>query len=161
MNLVEVRVRDCSCPETVHGEEGDLVFLTPVLGMEGGVAAELDMEAAQRISTTEQAFSDALRLRWTITFTRYGAIGWNWLDENGPVPFDVEALVRDWTLARPVAEKANELYFDSVFAPFRARLAGTSPNGRTAHSTSRRGQPTSSRTRSSRATSGGSRKSRR
>jgi hypothetical protein len=126
-----VKVKDC--PE--H-EEGHSVFLAPTLPLDGGITAEQDMFAAlgdERLLT---------RL-WLKTFVTYGATGWDLHDEEGaPLPFDVEVILADWTLARPVADKASGLYADSVMNPFLNKPAGRSPTGRTRGTTSRRQQPT-------------------
>ena len=90
-----VRVRDCACPGEPHSEEGDIVFLASTLPAEGGIVAEQQMSDVQDVET--------LTRRWLITFVRYGATGWNLHDEDGPTPFDVEVLLADWALARPVA----------------------------------------------------------
>ena len=131
METLAVKVKDC--PE--H-EEGHSVFLAPTLSMEGGITAEQDLFAAvgdERLLT---------RL-WMKTFVTYGATGWDLHDEDGnELPFSVEVLLADWALARPVAEKASELYADSVMNPFLKKPAGRSPTGRTRGTTSRRREPT-------------------
>jgi hypothetical protein len=147
---VAVRVRDCECPGTPHGEEGDVVFLAPTLSLEGGLEATADIRVAVHDGKV-------IAKRWRVTFVRYGAIGWNWLDADGePLPFDVEVLLADYTLALPVSEKANDLYGESVVRPLLAKPKTTSPPGATGGSTS----PTlrsipSPRKRSSPATSAG------
>lgn len=124
-----VRVRDCACPGSPH-EEGDGVFLSSTLSAEGGIAAEQQMGEIRDV--------DQLTQKWLVTFVRYGAQGWNFLDEDGPVPFDVEDLLADWGLARPVALRAAELYQEAVSAPFQTAPARPSANGRTRATTSRR-----------------------
>ena len=129
--LVPVRVRDCACPDTPHAD-GDLIYLLPTLPMEGGIAAEQDLFAA------DGEASDLSR-RWLRTFVTHGAVGWNLTDaEGGPVPFDVAAITGDWALARPVANRASELYADTVMAPFLPAPDARSPSGRTAPTTSHR-----------------------
>jgi len=157
---VGVRVRDCECPGTPHAEEGDLVFLAPVLSLEGGIQAELDVEAVQASGvTTEQAFSEALRRRWFLTFVRYGTVGWNWLDEKGPIPFNPDVILGDFSLGMPVVERAHDLYFEKVLAPFLRRLNELSRTGPTAASTSPRVQSIHSRNgRSSRVTTAATRR---
>lgn len=148
--LVEVRVGDCACPDTPH--EGDVVYLLPKLGLEGGTAAEFDLLFSREIEDAARS-TLVLLARWTVTFVRYGAVGWNRvrLDERGrpePEPFDVEALIADYAAARLIAERANELYSEAVMRPLfeAARASEPSPNraqrrsrtGRTGGSTSRR-----------------------
>jgi hypothetical protein len=128
-----VRVRDCACPGTPHDEEGDVVFLASKLPAEGGIVAEQQMSGAKD--------DDDITRKWLITFVRYGATGWNLQDENGPTPFDVEDLLADWALARPVALRAGELYLASVAAPFQKTPAKPSRTGRTRATTSARPSP--------------------
>jgi hypothetical protein len=126
-----VKVKDCP----VH-EEGHSVFLAPTLPLEGGITAEQDLFAA--------AGDERLLTRlWLKTFVTYGATGWDLCDgEGNDLPFSVEAILADWSLARPVANRASELYADSVISPFLSKPAGRSPTGRTRATTSRRPQPT-------------------
>ena len=130
--LVRVRIRDCACPDTPHAEEGDAVFLSPTLPAEGGIAAEQDM-------TESGGDANALTRRWLMTFVRYGAKDWNL-----PEPFDVDTLLADWAIARPVAIAAGELYQASVMAPFQTAPPRPSRTGRTTATTSRRNSPTPS-----------------
>ena len=125
-----VRVRDCACPDSPHAEEGDGVLLSTTLPAEGGIAAE------QLVSEVKDY--NLLTQKWLVTFVRYGAQGWNLQDDDGPVPFDVEDLLADWALARPVAIRAGELYQASVMAPFLSTPAKPSRNGRTRATTSPR-----------------------
>ncbi len=134
-----VRVRDCACPDTPH-EEGDGVFLAQKLPAEGGIVAEQQMAAWQATGKD----IDTLIQKWLLTFVRYGAQGWNFQDEDGPVPFDVEDLLADWAIARPVAIRAGDLYQAGVAAPFQKAPAKPSGNGRTPATTSRRRSPTRS-----------------
>lgn len=128
-----VRVRDCACPDTPH-EEGDGVLLSTTLPAEGGIVAEQQMVNFRD--------ADALTQQWLLTFVRYGAQGWNFQDADGPVPFDVDDLLADWAIARPVAVRAGELYQAAVAAPFQRVPAKPSGNGRTPATTSRRRSPT-------------------
>jgi hypothetical protein len=131
-NLVPVRMRDCACPHTPHADDGDLVYLAPMLDLDGGIRAEQELVAS---------IGDGPKLtrRWTHTFLEHGARGWNLLDEAGePVPFDLSAITSDYRLARPVANKASELYADTVMAPFLAAQKVRSPTGPTPDTTSAR-----------------------
>jgi hypothetical protein len=142
----QVRVRDCTCPGTPHNGEGDWIALTPTLSLEGGLAAEGDLRAVALIRD-ENERSEALQRRWLITFVRYGAKAWNFVDEEGnEQPFDIEAILADYGIAQPVANRAADLYTDSVLRPFQKRLAARSPTGPTNGSTSAR--PASTRSRS-------------
>lgn len=131
---VFVRVRDCACPGTPHADEGDGVFIAETLPAEGGIAAEQQM--------SDSADVEDLTRRWLVTFVRYGATGWNLVDEEGDVPFSVDDLLADWALARPVAIRAGELYQAAVIAPFQPPPPTRSRAGRTRATTSRRPAPT-------------------
>lgn len=147
-----VRVRDC--PTGLHNGEGDWVLLAPHLSLEGGFQAEDDLvsvtadfpipegSSPEAGKVIEQRRNTALQRRWAITFIRHGAVDWNLHDEAGDdIPFDVETLLSDYEIARPVADAAADKYSDTVLAPFLMRLAARSPTGRTGATTSRaRGQ---------------------
>jgi hypothetical protein len=131
-DLVPVRVRDCACPDAPHAD-GDIVYLTPTLGIDGGILAEQQMLEGIRLGDDK-----ALARMWVRTFVTHGATGWNLLDELGlPVPFDVEVILGDWRLARVVADRATDLYQEAVLAPFQNAQEARSPTGRTASGTSR------------------------
>lgn len=151
---VGVRVRDCECPGAPHGEEGDIVFLAPTASLTLGLEAQADIVAALGNGTM-------LRNRWLETFVRHGAVGWNWLDADGPRAFDVEVILADYALALPVAEKADELYGDTVTAPLVRRLNVISRRGPTAALTSpSNGSTPKPHRRSSPSTTAASRRSR-
>lgn len=146
--LVEVRVRDCACPDTPH-DDGDLVYLRPKVGLEGGIALEGDYSAAREQALAKGKEGAAVRMtelltrRWIVTCVRYGAVAWNLTgDEGQPLPFDVEYIIDDFALARPVAERASELYTEAALNPLAQRLSALSRPGRTASSTSRRSRST-------------------
>ena len=68
---------------------------------------------------------------------RYGAKGWNLVDETGPIPFDVEQILGDYSLARPVANWASDQGWGNlVMAPFLQEPVTRSRNGRTPVTTS-------------------------
>ncbi len=137
--LFPVRVRDCACPGTPH-EDGDTVSMTPTLDLEGGLIAEQQMLANYQDTPV-------LTRLWMDTFVRYGAKGWNLIDEQGePVPFDVELILADYAIARPVANWASDRGWGNlVMAPFLQALDKQSPTGRTAATTSARPARTRSR----------------
>jgi hypothetical protein len=144
-DLVAVRVRDCACPDTPH-DEGDLVYMATTVGLELGMAAELDMESVGDFPEDRKA--TALMAKWGVTYVLYGAVGWNWiqLDDKGkpaPRPFDVSVLLADYRLGKPVADKGADLYGPTVMGPFleaatkaKARRTPPSSNGSTRNSTS-------------------------
>ena len=133
---IAVRVRDCACPDTPHADEGDIVYLSPTLSLEGGILAEQQLY---------DSAGDAARLTrlWLRTFVEHGATGWNFTDENGdPVPFDVSVILADWSLARPIGDAASDTYSESVMRPFQMTAASRSPTGPTRRGTSRTRRPT-------------------
>lgn len=130
-----VVIRDCSCPGTPH-PDGDEVYLHSTLPMLGGIVAEQAMVGAKS--------TDELTQTWLLIFVRYGAYGWNLVDEDGPVPFDVDVLLGDWMIGRPVALKAADLYQEAVAAPLAQRRSKPSPTGPTADTTSRTRKRTAS-----------------
>lgn len=147
---IKVKVRECECPGKPHNGEGDWVLLAPTLSLEGGLAAERDLrEAAKEVPVPEgvsaeevveasQERWEAIQRRWLITFVKHGARGWNFRDEEGDRPFDLQAILDDFGIAQPVADKAADLYSDVVLRPFVKRLAARSPTGQTSDTTSPR-----------------------
>lgn len=134
--LVIVKVRDCECPNHPHNGEGDWVALAPTLSLDGGMAAEQDIRDAAQIEDLIER-GNAIQRRLVSTFVRHGAKAWNLLDEEGePVPFDVDAILADYAIARPVAERADSLYQETLLRPFRYLLATRSPTGQTGATTS-------------------------
>lgn len=125
-----VRVRDCACPGTPHAEEGDGVFLRSTLSAVGG------MQGEQMLA---KGFADQedLVVRLLPVFVRTEATGANFMD-----PFDVEALLADWRLARPVILRAGDLYLEAVVAPLVPTPSRASRTGRTRATTSARREQT-------------------
>jgi hypothetical protein len=131
---VAVRVRDCACPDAPH-DGGDEVYLRPRLGLEGGLAAD----AALLSLLTDHSSGEVERLvPPTIgpIYVRYGVVGWNLADEDGPMALDVDALLDDYEMSRPIWEKADELYSQAVLRPLLAATRRYSPNGQMDGSTS-------------------------
>lgn len=124
--LIPVRVKDCP-----HHPDGHSVFLAPTLGLDGGIRAE------QAIFASKGDLDELQRL-WLPVFVRYGAKDWDLCRDGEQIPFDLDAILDDFALARPVADAAADLYRDTVLAPFRARQQTRSPTTSTAGTTSRR-----------------------
>lgn len=116
-----------------HGHhDSHQVFLAPTLGLDGGIRAEQALFASR-------GDQDELTRLWLPIFVRYGAKGWDLCDESGePAPFDIDVILEDYTLARPVADKAGELYKDAIVAPFREKQQTRSPTTPTSATTSQR-----------------------
>lgn len=142
MTLERVRVRDCACPGTPHVEEGDAVFLHPKLSATGGMAAELVitgwMADQARQGKRSADLDGEVTRELLLLFVRHEAVGWNLVDAEGdPIPFDVDDLLADWALARPVTIRAGDLYSKTVIAPFQRTPAERSPTGQMPATTSR------------------------
>ncbi len=128
-----VRVRDCTCPESPHAEEGDGVFLRDTLSATGGILAEgriTDLVAAGR-SDEASLTSELLPL-----LVRTETTGANYS------PFDIDALLEDWREARSVIIRAGDLYLDAVVAPLVKTPPKPSRTGRTRAMTSPTTEPT-------------------
>lgn len=135
MDLVPVRARDCECPGTPHTEEGDIVFLLPKPSLALGLQTQVDLAHAR--DTKGEIDTADLQARWLVTYCRHAAVGWNLTDAAGkPVPFDVEALLADYTFAYVVADKADDLYREAILRPLGLRPSGNSRNGQTGDSIS-------------------------
>jgi len=130
MERIEVRVSDCACPDRPH-TDGDVVYINAKLSALGGIAAEQEIGRGARND-------DELTQRLLLSFARSEAVGWNRTER-----FDIDELMGDWTLARPVVI-AGERYIKAAIAPFQTRPAERSPTGRTPASTSRTRKPTPS-----------------
>ena len=151
MELVQVRVRDCACPDKPH-PDGDIVYLAPTLSLAGGLEAQREngraiaeavtevvgvptpeqMKALQDTTTELSAqvaekANERLVERWLPVFVRHGAVGWNFANEAGPMPFDVDVILADFSIAEPVANRAAVLYSESLMRPLVERLATQSP----------------------------------
>lgn len=137
--LVPVRMSDCRCPGGPH-PDGDYAYLRPFLLFDGG------MEALRAMA---QADGDVSRFGALVgpVYIRHGVVSWNRLDEDGePIPVTPETLAElRYEDAYELADRADDLYGESVIAPLARRIAKSSAGGRTAASTS-----ASSRSRSKR-----------
>lgn len=141
MEPIQVKVREC--PTGLHNGEGDWVALAPTLSLEGGLEAEDALRDVNTVEMTPDERGRLLQRKWAVTFVRHGAKAWNFHDEDGePIPFDIDAILADFGIARLVADKAADLYTEAVLRPFQTLLAARSPTGRTKATTSRRRQQT-------------------
>lgn len=141
--LTPVRVADCGCPDKPH--EGHNVMVATTISLEGGIAAERAMlDVATKNYPNDAERIRALTYAWAPIFVRHGARDWDLCDAEGnPIPFDIDALMDDYSMARLVADKCGELgYGSAVMAPFQGTQAKPSPTGRTPATTSPRPRQT-------------------
>ena len=129
---VPVQVGPCQCKGTPH-PDGDVVYLSPVLTMAGGMAAR---------AAIAENFSDVVGLQERLAriWLSHGIVGWNFVDDFGqPIPYTAEraatALPYDGG-GREVAEAADDLYAEAILRPLRERSSSSSPTGPTDASTS-------------------------
>ena len=139
------------------------MFVLPTLPLEGGLQAESDRASAlaEAIAsggapgkagyTDDQKnamavhMAEQLRRKWLVTYVRFGAVSWNLEDEDGPIPFDVNAVLADYGMARLVADKCDELYGETVALPLLQGQATASPRGPTRRRTSAKTASTKAR----------------
>ena len=120
---VEVRIGDCLCPGAPH--EADVAMLRPRLLPGDAIVALAAFNANNDSATIQRELGMAL--------LRGGLVGWNIIDESGPIPLsaiDDGSLDWDETL-RPIAEKANDLYTESLMRPLLDAIRKSSPGGQT------------------------------
>ena len=128
--LVPVSVA-CPCPGTPHAD-GDTVFLAPHISLAGGMLAEalmvrvwtsLDPRTNDGSTMASLTFEAELREVYLLD----GVKEWTFVNDDGPILVNEWAirdeLLTNFTLARPVGDKADSLYSRSVLDPLRARLS--------------------------------------
>lgn len=139
-----VRFRDCLCPGSPHNgedgaDDGDIVVLREHLGFAAGA------EALRKMGESGGDTRLVAELVGPV-YVREGPIGWNLVDESGPVPLTKEALEGlAFFEAYPIAEKADDLYSLEIMRPLAPRTNGHSANGRIAASTRQTTRSSSSR----------------
>lgn len=117
---VVVSIGECLCPGTPH--EQDEVYLAPSLSAPAGMAAQMAIASA----STDDGTVDLMRLEellWRI-YRDHGVVGWNLVNEDGPVPVTVANLEIGLPYSkggRKVGDAADELYREDVLTPFRER----------------------------------------
>lgn len=142
---VPVPLGYCPCDGHPH-PGGDVVYLYPELSGPGGVAvrALLLTTAGKDAGQVEQELAEL--------WLRVSVAAWTFVDDDGdPIPVDKQNVVLALPYAkggRLVADKANDLYLDSVLTPLlkeaeKASRAGSTRSSRTA--TSRRSTSTGKR----------------
>ena len=112
-DLVDVSV-PCSTDE--H-PDGDTVSLRPKLGLAAGVTAQQTIQRIAKDTTSEEVTGLLLE-----SYLRGGVAAWTLHDDTGkPIELTPETLqdqlLDDFIRARPIADKADELYFAAVVAP--------------------------------------------
>lgn len=127
--LVPVRVSECRCDGTPH-PDGDEIYLLPKLTYEGGSAATAALGKVTAVGDIDRLLG--------LAYLRHQAVGWNVVEDGKAVPFDLEAILADWTVAKPIAEKADELYSETFLGPLVRAAAASSRSGPTAGLTSAR-----------------------
>lgn len=102
-----VPVEGVPCPHDAAHPDGHFVALRPKIGLVGATVA------TQRL---RDAFPDLALIKAALveTYLRYGVAE---MDGLPATPDDIEALLADEAAGRIVAEKADELYSESVTAP--------------------------------------------
>lgn len=125
---VEVNIGPCECPGSPH--EADLVYLAPALSMAGGMAAQ---QIISDIGGDLVALQEGLSKLWI----RHGVVGWNLVDEDGPIPLteaNVVAALPFGKGGRLVADRADDLYAEDILAPLVEKVAALSKRGSTGSS---------------------------
>lgn len=132
---VEVLV-PCTCPETPHAD--DIVRLDPEAGFELGLAVNASLALYDDAVALEVAMGKA--------YLQYGIRSWTKTDaKEAPVPVTLETIhdLLPWARGgEVVAQRANELYYESIVAPLVRRAQMRSQAGSTSGVTSRK-SPTS------------------
>ena len=138
---VEVNVGECRCPGTPH--PFDLVYLRPKMGYTGGAVLQGEMSEYLSTPVAERGGWVKLNARLKALYLEEGIVGWNLVDEDGPLAVNVgnirERFLEDFAAADQVtviADKADGLYYEAVLAPLVARLLESSQPTPTSESTS-------------------------
>jgi hypothetical protein len=102
-----VPVVDVPCPHGGEHPDGHLVALRPKIGLVGATVA------TERL---REAFPDIALIKGALveTYVRYGVAE---VDGEPVTLDDIEAILADEAAGRIVAEKADDLYSESVTAP--------------------------------------------
>jgi hypothetical protein len=98
-----------------------IVLVAPTGGGEGGTAPLFDD------SRTDELVGPI--------FVREGVQSWNVVDEDGPLPFDADVILSNYTWSYPIANKADELYSKALLDPLLLRMGAQSKRGQNGQST--------------------------
>jgi hypothetical protein len=151
-----VRVREC--PDGSH-PEGDGVWIASRPSLDTGIASRQAFVAAyQEAGDDPVALDRAILRHLMVAFARYAPVSWNLHDKDGEEwPFNTQRLVDDYDLGYVVADRADDLYRESVMRPLLDAPSTTSRRGTNGSSTSRKTAASTgkSRARSSRPSTDG------
>ena len=97
----------------------DTVYLRPRLGLAAGIELQAVMQAAMQ--STERPTAGQVQGALVELYLVHGVADWTFNIDGIPIPLTRETLqehlLNDFTLAEPVADKADELYYEAVLAP--------------------------------------------
>lgn len=135
---VEVQIA-CPCPGLPH--EQDTIYLRPKLGLSGGVALQGLLLRLIKEAPDSGLDRDILAGIMSEGYLLNGVVGWTLVDEDGaPVPVThqsiTEKLLLDFQVAEPIADIADDLYYEPVLAPLLKKLSSFSTTSPTKSSTS-------------------------
>jgi len=135
---VEVQIK-CICPGSPH--EQDTIYLRPKLGLSGGVALQGLLLRMIKEAPDTGIDADLLGGLMSEGYLLNGVVGWTLSDENGqPVPVSPQTisdkLLGDFQVAEPIANVADNLYYEPVLAPLLGRLRDSLQTSPTSASTS-------------------------
>jgi hypothetical protein len=132
-DLVPVHLGYCPCEGTPH-PDGDIVYLYPELSAPAGIRARAFFQQGMTGQVHTVDLEEAIATLWLSMCVA----DWTFLfDDGSPIPVTPENVVRALPYAkggRQVADKADDLYVDSVTAPLLEALERLSKPGRTASS---------------------------
>ena len=124
--LVNVTI-PCVCPETPHEE--DTVSLRPVLGLAAGISIERAVR--DFLLASGRRNEDAILGTLVEYYVLHGVAAWTLVDEKGraiePTPEAIaEHLLSDYSIAKPIADRADDLYKEKVIGPLLSRGGSSS-----------------------------------
>lgn len=113
-----VGIGECQCPGTPH-PDGDEVGLRPKLGLAAGVS--IQRAVTDFLLTNDRRREDDMLGLLVEGYVIHGVAEWNLVNEAGAIPVNEatirEQLLDDFARARPVADKADELYKEPILGP--------------------------------------------
>lgn len=140
----------CPCPGTPH-DGGDEVTLRERLGLAGGIAAQTIVVAARQAQGGKRPLDQAMLTGLLAEVYLLHAIeAWTLVGTDGrPLELDEanirERLLSDFSVAEPIADRADDLYLEAVITPLVKPAASSSRRSSTKGSTSATRRVTPSR----------------